>query len=89
MHPGKIILIVAWAYGLGSFFIGSESTAAHVGRMIFWGMAGIHLIECAIFFPTVRCAGGPVGPHLARIFAWGFLHLQEIGAFGKPADPGE
>jgi hypothetical protein len=87
MHPGKILLIVTWAYGLGSFFIAPESTIASVGRLVFWGMAAVHVVECAIFFPAIRRAGGGVGSHLARVFAFGFLHLQEIGAFTKAGDP--
>jgi hypothetical protein len=87
MHPGKIFLIATWAYGLGSFFIAPESTAAGVGRLLFGGMAVIHVIECAVFLPAIRRAEGGVGSHLAQVFAFGFLHLQEIGAFTKPSDP--
>ena len=87
MHLGKIFLIVTWAYGLGSFFIAPESTVAGVGRLVFLGMAVIHAIECAIFLPAIRRAEGGVGSHLAQVFAFGFLHLQEIGAFAKPNDP--
>ena len=87
MHPGKICLIVVWAYGLGSFFIAPESTAAWIGRVVFVGMAAIHVIECAVFFPAIRRAGGSLGSHLAQVFAFGFLHLQAIGAFAKPGGP--
>ena len=87
MHPGKIFLIITWAYGLGSFVIAPESTAAGVGRLLFWGMAAIHVIECAVFLPAIRRAEGSIGSHLAQVFAFGFLRLQEIGAFAKPGDP--
>lgn len=87
MHPGKIILIVTWAYALGSFFIAPESTVAAIGRVIFWGMAAIHVAECLIFLPAIRRAGGSMVSHFAQIFAFGFLHLQEIGAIGGPKDP--
>ena len=87
MHPGKMFLIVIWAYGLASFFIAPESTVAGVGRLVFWGMAAIHVIECAVFFPAIRRAGGSLGSHLAQVFAFGFLHLQAIGAFAKPGGP--
>jgi hypothetical protein len=87
MHPGKIILIVTWAFCLGSFFIAPESTLAGVGRKLFWGMAAIHVIECAVFLPAIRRAGGSIASHFAQILAFGFLHLQEIGALGRASDP--
>ena len=58
-----------------------------VGRVVFVGMAAIHVIECAVFFPAIRRAGGSLGSHLAQVFAFGFLHLQAIGAFAKPGGP--
>ena len=91
MHPGKIVLILTWAFCLGCFFVASESAIAGVGRMVFWGMAAIHVVEFAIFLPAIRRAGGAIPGHFARILAFGVLHLQEIGAFSKPsskASPG-
>ena len=87
MHPGKRFLIVIWAYGLASFFIAPESAVAGVGRLVFWGMAAIHLIECAVFLPAIRRVEGGIASHLTQVFAFGFLHLQAIGAFAKPDDP--
>jgi uncharacterized protein YhhL (DUF1145 family) len=87
MHPGKIVLIVTWAYGLGSFFIAPDSTAAAVGRVIFWGMAAIHVVECLVFLPALRRAGGSLASHAAQVFAFGFLHLREIGAIGGSGEP--
>lgn len=87
MHPGKIILIVTWAYGLASFFIAPESTIAAIGRVIFWGMAAIHVVECLVFLPALRRAEGSLGSHFAQVFAFGFLHLQEVGAIGGSKDP--
>jgi|GEM_PF-969875 len=87
MHPGKIALIATWTFCLGSFFIVPESTLAGVGRMVFFGMAAIHALECAIFLPAIRRAEGGIASHCAQILAFGFLHLQEIGAFAKPGAP--
>jgi hypothetical protein len=86
MHPGKIFLITTWAFCFGSFFIAPESTIAGLGRLVFWGMAAIHVIEFAIFLPAIRRAGGSLASHFAQILAFGFLHLQEIGAFGGSGD---
>ena len=88
MHPGKIVLIATWALCLTSFVVAPQSTAAGFGRIVFWGMAAIHVIECLIFLPAIRRAQGGVASNLAQVFAFGFLHLQEIGAFAKSDDPG-
>jgi len=52
MNAGKIVLIATWAFCLGSFFIAPESTIAGLGRLVFWGMAAIHVIEFLIFLPA-------------------------------------
>jgi uncharacterized protein YhhL (DUF1145 family) len=88
MHPGKIVLLIIWAYGLASFVIAPESTFAGVGRLIFLGMAAIHVVECGVFWKALQRAGGSMPSQLARTFLFGVLHLQEIGAVGKPSDPG-
>jgi len=86
MNAGKIVLIATWAFCLGSFFIAPESTIAGLGRLVFWGMAAIHVIEFLIFLPAIRRAGGSLASHFAQILAFGFLHLQEIGAFERSGD---
>jgi uncharacterized protein YhhL (DUF1145 family) len=86
MNPGKIFLALTWAFAFGSFFIAPTSTAAGLGRLLFWGMAVIHVIEFTIFLPAVRRAGGSIGTHFVKVLAFGFLHLQEIGAFSKSED---
>ena len=80
MHLAKIIVGVTWLICLGSFFIATESTAAMVGRAIFWLMAVAHVIECGVFFPRLKRASGPLAGHLFQTFLFGVAHLRGLDA---------
>ena len=84
MNAGKIIVAIAWLLCIVSFLLPAASTAATLGRSLFWLLAVIHAIECVVFLPALRRAGGPLLPHLAQTFAFGYLHLR--GIRGPEAD---
>lgn len=83
MNPWKLSLIAFWLLCLGSFFVATGSTTASLGRTAFWLMAAVHAIECAVFLPSLRKAGGPLASHLFQTFIFGYLHLKDVR--GGPA----
>jgi uncharacterized protein YhhL (DUF1145 family) len=78
VNTGKAVLAVVWALCIAAFFMPADSTAAVLGRGLFWLLIVVHAIECVVFLPALRRAGGPLLPHLAKTFAYGFLHLREV-----------
>jgi len=87
MNAGKIIVTIAWLLCIVSFLLPAASTAATFGRSLFWLLAVVHAIECVVFLPALRRAGGPLLPHLAQTFAFGYLHLREIRGAEADAAP--
>ena len=36
----------------------------------------VHAIECLVFLPRLRAAGGSLGHHLVQTLLFGFLHVR-------------
>ena len=87
MKAGKIIVAIAWVLCIVAFLLPAASTAATLGRSLFWLLVLIHAVECVVFLPALRRAGGPLLPHLAQTFAFGYLHLGEIRGSEAGASP--
>ena len=58
----KAALVLVWLFCVGCFFVNTDTTLALVGRITFWGMLGIHLIEFLAFRTLMQgSANGLVG----------------------------
>ena len=73
----KIIVGIAWLFGLLSLLMGGGSLWA-VGRFVFWILVVVHAIECIVFLPRLRAAGGSLGNHLVQTFLFGIAHVQTL-----------
>jgi len=51
---GKTTIGLLWIVSGSCFFISGDSSLLEVGRLTFGLTAIAHLIECGIFFPTLR-----------------------------------
>lgn len=78
MSPPKIVLIVVWLLLASGFFASPESTIAGYARMLFWAMAAVHVVECAVFFPKLKAAPGSLAGHLVQVFFFGVAHMREL-----------
>ena len=50
----KLAVIGAWLIGSIGFLFPADTTFGMVGRALFILLAGIHTIECAVFYRTLR-----------------------------------
>lgn len=80
MSNSKAVVAVVWLLLFSCFFVATSSTISTVGRLAFWLMAIIHVVEYAIFLPRLRGAPGSLVGHLLRTLLFGFLHLREVPA---------
>ena len=83
MNPLKVVLSTTWLLCLASFFVATDSTAAGYGRILFWGLCVVHLVECGFFLRTLQAAPGSLGHHLLQTFLFGFIHISEVRAQGE------
>lgn len=74
----KIAVIVAWLWGLASFFVAPESTVSSAGRLVFGFLVVAHAVECVVFLPRLRAAGGSLGHHLVQTFLFGIVHVRGL-----------
>ncbi|MDJ0864888.1 MAG: hypothetical protein QNK03_02190 [Myxococcota bacterium] len=78
MSAAKIPVAMAWIWGIGSLFVAAESTAAWLGRWVLVALAVSHAIECVVFLPKLRRAGGSLANHLAQTFVFGVAHVGTL-----------
>jgi uncharacterized protein YhhL (DUF1145 family) len=75
----RIAVLVLWLALLASFLV-SDSTLASVGRVVFFLLVAVHVVECLVFLPRLRRAPGSLASHLAQTFVFGIVHVRELPA---------
>ncbi len=87
MSTSKALVLVVWLLLISCFFVATSSTISTVGRLGFWLMAIIHVVEYAVFLPRFRHAPGSSLGHLLRTLLFGFLHIREVPALDTQGAP--
>ena len=86
MHPVKLGLLAIWIVCIAAFFVGAESAAARLGRLVFWIMLAAHVVEFLVFRRTFERAGGGLAHHFLRTLVFGFFHIRDVREqTGEPA----
>ena len=75
----KALVVALWIASFVALFLPATSTLAWLGQRLFWGLVIVHAIECVVFLPKLRNAGGSLASHLAQTMVFGFLHAREVG----------
>lgn len=82
----KIAVAGVWLVGLVALLLlEPDSRAAGAARLLIGLLVGAHLLECLVFLPRLRRAGGSLPAHLVQTFAFGIFHVREIDAAGANA----
>ena len=87
MSIAKAAVVIVWLLLFSCFFVATNSTGSLLGRLGFWLMATIHMVECAVFLPRLGSAPGPLLGHLLRTLVFGFLHVREVPALTNQQAP--
>lgn len=78
----KVAVIVLWIACLAAFFLPESSALAVPGQRLFWGLVIVHAIECVVFLPKLRRAGGSLANHLVQTMIFGVFHARNVGGTG-------
>ena len=84
----KIAVLVLWAACIAAFFLPATSSLAVPGQRLFWGLVIVHAIECVVFLPRLRRAGGSLAHHLGQTMLFGILHARNVGGEAPSSQPG-
>jgi len=88
MNPPRIALSLIWLFAIACFFMGGDAIWAVAGRAVFWIMAAVHVVECLVFLPRMRAAGGSLPSHLLQTFVFGLLYAGELPKPGADGGAG-
>ncbi len=84
MGAAKVVVLIAWIWGVLSLFgIGGEW--AELGSRVFWILLVAHAVECVIFLPKLRQFPGSLGHHLVQTMLYGIFHLRSAQAAARGA----
>jgi uncharacterized protein YhhL (DUF1145 family) len=75
----KNAVLVLWAACIAAFFLPATSSLAVPGQRLFWGLVIVHAIECIVFLPKLRRAGGSLAHHLVQTMIFGVFHARSVG----------
>jgi uncharacterized protein YhhL (DUF1145 family) len=76
----KAALALLWLVCIAGFFVQIQTTAALVGRIAFWSLLGIHLIEFLAFRELMRGSANGFFGNFTGTLLFGMLHIQEVRA---------
>jgi uncharacterized protein YhhL (DUF1145 family) len=75
----KHALLVLWIACAAAFVL-PDSAWTTAGRRLFVALVLVHAIECVVFLPRLRSAGGSLGQHLFQTLLFGILHVRSLPA---------
>jgi uncharacterized protein YhhL (DUF1145 family) len=78
MTAAKAGLLVVWAIGIGSFFIGGDHAIASAGRITFWLIGAAHLVEIVVFRNKLNAAPGGMAKNFLPTFLFGLFHVRSL-----------
>jgi uncharacterized protein YhhL (DUF1145 family) len=74
----KLAVIALWLVAAASFLLPEGSSLAYWGHRLFFGLVIVHAIECLVFLPRLRAAGGSLANHLWNTFVFGVVHVHTV-----------
>ena len=80
----KNLVLALWVACIASFFFSTPSTLVLLGQRLFFGLLIVHAIECIVFLPKLRRAGGSLASHLAQTMVFGLFYARDLGGDSRP-----
>jgi hypothetical protein len=78
----KLAVIALWILAAASFALPGDAGLGYWGRRLFFGLVLVHAIECVVFLPRMRRAGGSLASHLWQTFVFGVVYAQGLPRAG-------
>ena len=85
MAGAKAAVAVVWVLCIASFFVGEGTQLAFWGQLMFFVLLVAHAVECVVFLPKLRAAGGDLGGHLIQTLIFGIVHVRSLEEEAGPA----
>jgi uncharacterized protein YhhL (DUF1145 family) len=85
----KLLVTVTWFAAAAGFLLPPSSGFGQLGRMLFFLLLAVHAVECAVFYPTLKRTGRPLGLELARTLFYGVAHYAEAKALADTRGRGD
>ncbi len=82
----KVLVMGTWGIAAVGFLFSPETTFGQLGRTLFFLLAAVHALECAVFYPTLKRTGRPLGFELANTLFFGVVHFTEAKALADARD---
>jgi uncharacterized protein YhhL (DUF1145 family) len=76
----KAVVIGLWLACLVSFLLPAGTFWATNGPRLFVALVLVHALECALFLPRMRRAGGSLAQHLVQTLLFGIVHVRTLPA---------
>ncbi len=74
---------LVWVYGLLAFFVPLPLGVVASWAVIF--MVVVHAVECVVFLPRMKAAGGSLAGHIVQLMIFGVFHANTLPE--APAEP--
>jgi uncharacterized protein YhhL (DUF1145 family) len=77
----KTVVGIVWIYCALAFL--APVPLAGAARIVFGLLVVTHVVECIVFLPRMRAAGGSLAHHVVQVMLFGVFHartLPETGA---------
>ncbi len=81
----KGMVLLTWMAGAAGLFLPAASTYGQLGRLLLGILLATHLVECAVFFRTLRRTGRPLGLELSQTLLFGVIHYAEAKSLASTA----
>ena len=78
LRAAKIVLGVVWILAVASFLLLPGSTMGTIGLGLVSFMVVAHVIECGVFWSSLRASGKPLAGEILQVILFGYFHLQTI-----------
>ena len=75
---GRTAVAGVWIACVAIVLFAPGTQAAVAAQGVFWIMVVTHVIECIVFLPRLRRAGGSLGSNLLQTFVFGVFHLRTL-----------
>jgi uncharacterized protein YhhL (DUF1145 family) len=74
---GKTVVGLVWIYGVLEI-LGMGLPLGFVAKWAVIFMVVAHAIECVVFLPRMKAAGGSLGHHIVQVMLFGVFHANTL-----------
>jgi uncharacterized protein YhhL (DUF1145 family) len=78
LRTTKVALGLVWSLAFAASLLLPGSTLGTIGLSIICFMLLAHMIECCVFWRSLRMSGNPLAGEILQALLFGYFHFQTI-----------